>query len=340
MDLIEVYDLELTDWQKPQLATAADVRNAIPKPRIKTCSVIARAKDGSSYNIYMFGGVSPDYSSGYGDVWVLSIPSFRWFLVNTGSPAESGTPRAYEAMTCDIVGGGRTMLVYGGRNGSDYQRECFDQTGIHVFDMTTLTWKEDYDPNSGEYEVPKEIYDVIGGGPYGGATLLPENSMANSEMEAKFRDIIGRTTPIKSKPTKSRVSGGAITGIVVGAFVGISLIISGILWLRKRSKAGARGTDLPGVTGTSPAEMSTTLAPGELHPYGFASHPQELHAYMPNEMASTFDEGHIGTSNYEAVKPGPGVGGTVLGGGKTLEHCVYEGHGGEGVQAPPDYPGQ
>lgn len=195
--------------------------------------------------------------------------------------------------------------------------------------MTTLTWQEVYDPNAREYQVPKVIYDVIGGGPDGGATLLPKNGMANSEMEATFKDIIG-----KAKATKNGVSGGAIAGIVVGVFVGICLIISGILWFRKRSKT------LPGVNDTSPTEMPTTLAPGELHPYGFASHPQELHAYMPNEMASTIDEGHTGTSDYEAIKPELAVVGTVLGGEKDKEHCVYEGNGGGVVQAPPDYPGQ
>ena len=120
MDLIEVYNLESAVWQNPQLATAAYELDSIPQPRRKTCSVIARAKDGSSYNIYMFGGTSLDWLTTYGDVWVLSIPSFRWFLVNTGSPATSGTPRSYLAMTCNIVGGGRTMLVYGWINGTDY----------------------------------------------------------------------------------------------------------------------------------------------------------------------------------------------------------------------------
>jgi len=145
-------------------------------------------------------------------------------------------------------------------------------------------WEESYDPNGGEYEVPKVIYDVIGGGPYGGATLLPENGMGNSEMADKF----------KYNP-KSGLPGRATAGIVVGVFVGIALVISGILWHLKRSKVRARGTDLPEVNSTSLVEMSTMLSPKELHSY---THAQELHAYMPNEMASTNDEGHTGTSHY------------------------------------------
>jgi len=314
MDLIEVYDLKFSYWRNSQPATAADERNAVPEPRVKPCSVIARAKDGSSYNIYMFGGWSPDGPVGYGDMWVLSIPSFKWFLVNTGLSTTARTPGKYEAMTCYIVGGGSKMLVYGGRpRTNDYQAEC-DRTSIHVFDMTRLVWEEVYDPSGGEYEVPKEIYDVIGGGPHGGATLLPKGGMANSDIEATFKDIITKigATSTKTGPngptatpgstvkkgSKSKVSSRAIAGVVVGAFVGISLVFLGIWGLRKRSRARARRAGLPGSDGISPAETSTTLPPGELHSYGFAPHAQELHAYMPNEMASSSDEGLTRASYY------------------------------------------
>ena len=91
MDLIEIYNVETTAWRNPQPATAAYELDAILQLRRKTWSVIARAKDGSSYNIYIFGGTSLAWLTTYGDVWVLSIPSFRWFLVNTRSPATSGT---------------------------------------------------------------------------------------------------------------------------------------------------------------------------------------------------------------------------------------------------------
>jgi len=151
----------------------------------------------------MFGGVGPGSDGPYGDVWVLSIPSFKWFRVS-GLATTPWAPPRYEAMTCHIVGGGSKMLVYGGRN--DVDNQCIDRTGIHVFGMAKLTWEQVYDPNGEEYQVPKEIYDVIGGGPYGGATFLPENGMANSKLEATFRDIIA-----KNKLTNGTSTNGTIT---------------------------------------------------------------------------------------------------------------------------------
>ena len=389
MDLIEVYDLKLGNWLMPQIATPANKTEGIPDERVKPCSVIARAKDGSSYNIYMFGGwapgAGPNDKRGYNDMWVLSIPSFKWFLVNTGT---TGAPPKYEAMTCYIVGGGSKMLVYGGRARPDYEGKC-DKTSIHVFDMTILMWEEVYDPTDGEYKVPKQIYDVIGGGPYSGATLFPENGMADSGMGAKFKDVIAKLTNTNStislrevvqprlvqpdsattaaqttittilietiididnlgcgegcaslpdvgiyftsttvhilsslelvaptsvyaddigtstdmsESSENGVSGRAITGIIVGALVGMSLIILGVLWLRKQSKARTQSEDLPGSNG-NPLEMSSTMPPGELHPYGFSPHAQELPAYMPSELASSNDEPHTGQQRLPLRQP-------------------------------------
>ena len=327
MNVIDVYDLKSNTWLYRQPATPANKTDSTPIPRVKPCTVIARAKDGSSYNIYMFGGWDgdPNSSVGYNDLWVLSIPSFQWFLVDNGLSNAKGAPPKYEAMTCYIVGGGSKMLVYGGRaRPKTYQ--C-DKTSIHVFDMTKLIWEEVYDPNGGEYEVPSKIYNVIGGGPHGGATLLPTSEMSNPDMQATFTEIIKKTKQTNSTSTntnststntnrtstntdstrtntensKNGVSGGTIVGIVVGALVGISLISLGILWLRKRSKARTQG--LPGSNNNPLAEMPSPFPPGELHQYEFSPPAQELHAYMPNEMASPNDEVHTGASYYNPVKP-------------------------------------
>jgi len=77
MDVIEVYDLGASYWRKSETATAAELGQSIPQPRWSPCSVIARSKDGSSYNVYMFGGWSMDGTVSFDEVWVLSIPSFQ-----------------------------------------------------------------------------------------------------------------------------------------------------------------------------------------------------------------------------------------------------------------------
>ncbi|KAF8427356.1 hypothetical protein EV426DRAFT_684999 [Tirmania nivea] len=169
------------------------LRRPVGRPgplRSLPCSVIARAKDGSSYNIYVFGSWSPDGSARYGDMWVLSIPS----SLNTGWSTITGAPPNYKAMACYMVGRGIKMLVCCVTRTNGYQGEC-DRTGIHVFDMTKLMWEKGSALQWWGIRVPKEIYDVIDGGPYGGAILLPENGMGNSDMEATFKDIIAKTKP-------------------------------------------------------------------------------------------------------------------------------------------------
>lgn len=65
-------------WYKQQTSGAQ------PSPRIDACVVVAAAPDNSSYNIYMYGG--RDGSTAYYDeVWVLTLPSFQWKLVNQGT---------------------------------------------------------------------------------------------------------------------------------------------------------------------------------------------------------------------------------------------------------------
>jgi len=319
MDAIEIYDLERESWRETQTATAADNRIGIPEPRAKPCSVISRAKDGSSYNVYMFGGYSPDGAKGFAEVWILSIPSFKWFLVNTGLSSGAEVPGTYEASTCHIVGGGRKLMVYGGRQrAQSFSAKC-DRTSIHVFDMTTLEWEEVYNPDDGEYEVPEEIYKVIGGGPDGRATLLPEKGMANSDMEGKFKKIIDKIKEGSTNETatstesdtlsestsdtesdavgggsKNGLAAGAIAGIVVGAVIGLSLLVFAVFWIRKRSKTKHTMVDaFPPV-----AELSTAPPPQELD---FSPHVQELHGYMPQELGARTDDG---TSYYAPAKSG------------------------------------
>ena len=75
MDEILVYDIETSTWVK-QKATGD-----IPPSRRDGCSVLVPAPDLSSYQIYVFSGVS------VGDVhildmYVLSIPTFTWTKID------------------------------------------------------------------------------------------------------------------------------------------------------------------------------------------------------------------------------------------------------------------
>ena len=53
MNTINVYDIATGEWYNQ--ATSGPT----PDTRVNPCSVVAASPDGSSYNIYMFGGEHP-----------------------------------------------------------------------------------------------------------------------------------------------------------------------------------------------------------------------------------------------------------------------------------------
>ena len=94
------------------------------------------------------------------DLYVLSLPGFRWFRVPV-----TGTPRHIHKC---IAARGRQMLVVGGL-GDGWSNWSQDQTdpwsqGLGILDMTTLSWSDRYDPNSPAYESAQVVKDWYNGG--------------------------------------------------------------------------------------------------------------------------------------------------------------------------------
>lgn len=89
MDEILLYDIGSSTWMK-QTATGD-----IPPARRNTCSILIPAPDLSSYQIYMFSGISTEVR--LLDLYVLSIPAFSWVKVGI-----KGYPNQYGIadMTC------------------------------------------------------------------------------------------------------------------------------------------------------------------------------------------------------------------------------------------------
>ena len=71
MDEILIYDIASKSW-KQQKATGD-----IPRPRASSCSVLVPAPDLSSFQFYLFAGIT---TGGLRilDTYVLSIPAFTW----------------------------------------------------------------------------------------------------------------------------------------------------------------------------------------------------------------------------------------------------------------------
>ena len=143
--------------------------------RVNPCAIVASAPDGSSHNIYFYGGqnlVPYGDQIQYNDMWVLSVPAFTWIEVD----AKVGNPPGRAGHSCEVWG--RQMIVIGGY--VTQELSC-DSPGIYVFDITSLEWKTEFtgigkaskSETGGDliYHVPQVIHEVIGGSGNGGATV-------------------------------------------------------------------------------------------------------------------------------------------------------------------------
>lgn len=166
---ISVYDIGSRTWFQ-QLSTGD-----IPLWRYLGCSVVVSAPDHSSHSIYVFGGWGNTAGASDGNVYVLSIPSFRWIRVN-----EDSNLRVRHH--CGLIGN-HTMLVVGGiqPNGEDLQPNdtsgcdtspMFAQ-GLGMFSLNDHIWTTNYVPSKGSlpYQVHSSISEVIGGNENGSAEV-------------------------------------------------------------------------------------------------------------------------------------------------------------------------
>ena len=152
---IHVYDIATRTWYTQQ---ATFFGNNVPPNREGACGVVGSAYDGSSHNIYVFGGNKDDDM--FNEVWILTLPTFQW--VST----QSGYDKRRTGHTCTKVRGTH-MLMYRG-----YEAGCDDNAGVQLMDLTTLQWGSKIGPGGGDqgdnsdegYKVPEVIYRIIGGG--------------------------------------------------------------------------------------------------------------------------------------------------------------------------------
>lgn len=206
MNVIDVYDIATSTWYKQ--ATSGST----PEIRVNPCAVAASAADGSSTQVYMFGGqnlIPYGNQTQYNDMWILTIPAFTWIKVD-----ESGqsVPPARAGHTCNIWNA--QVVVVGGYVGTDLS--C-DSPGIYVFDASELSWVNQYTALDGSndlnqqasqdgdtkglsgsygYSVPDAVISVIGGSAAGGATI---------------------TKPIETATAGPLATGTAITYTVTGS---------------------------------------------------------------------------------------------------------------------------
>ncbi|KAK5697180.1 hypothetical protein LTR97_007315 [Elasticomyces elasticus] len=265
MNQIYLYDIAIGKYYTQTTSGTA------PDMRRRFCGGVSWPDDQSSYNIYFFGGLQPNDKQGvgFGDVWILSIPSFtwtQWYPGLNGSARFSASPGEHHSSSCNIVDLSQMIVMASGGyfpNSSNTDCDAKSIWGQHNLNLGNNNVEEaawyQYLPNVTSYQVPSTIIDVIGGGPTGGATLTtPAAGWGHQDLAVYFTRSYSATsrTPTRYIPTitsapppatsssvpKHRSSVGPIIGGVIGGIAVLALLILGIWLCLRRSKRKREAT--------------------------------------------------------------------------------------------------
>lgn len=96
MNTVNVYDIASSSWYTQ--STSGET----PNMRVNPCASTASAPDGTSTNIYMFGGqnlIPYGNQTQYDDMWILTLPAFAWIQVDQSGQS---VPLGRSGATCNI----------------------------------------------------------------------------------------------------------------------------------------------------------------------------------------------------------------------------------------------
>ncbi|KAF3908164.1 hypothetical protein AA313_de0200757 [Arthrobotrys entomopaga] len=152
LDQVEVYDIASGKWYSQQTGGDSNTDahgNIFPSGRLNPCSIVVNARN-SNYHVYMFGGaLTPDSSSvAFDDIWVLTIPDFRWKSVGKKDVG------LWDAR-CHLAGNSQVILV-GGKASSG---QCATSM-LRVFDLNKLEFTDTFNPNGGDYRPNASLPDI------------------------------------------------------------------------------------------------------------------------------------------------------------------------------------
>ncbi|KAL9103887.1 MAG: hypothetical protein Q9163_001124 [Psora crenata] len=208
MSSVQVYDIDSRRWS--QVLATGD----IPRPRSEFCSVLSAAPDDSSFQLTIFGGWSQSENYALDDIYVLTMPAFHWIQIKgmTNTDANFASHVGRIRHSCHAYND-RQMIVLGGvvmkeNIPSDISRCDGSYPVIKLLDTTTFQWQHDFPLPNATYQVPPSVYEVIGGGPKGGA------KPANTWQSGSNLDIFSRTLPRynPNRPMKALTATGTETG--------------------------------------------------------------------------------------------------------------------------------
>ncbi|TLD09740.1 hypothetical protein PspLS_11400 [Pyricularia sp. CBS 133598] len=254
LSFVDIYDISSGFWFHQQTFGIPN----IPSGRSDFCLVAVSAPDGSSHNIYMVSGMdNPEDRSTKSEIWVLTLPSFNWVLIDDKAQSIYGH-------TCHVVGdnllviGGMDSFRGGGGRGGELQ-VCDGSMMASVFSLRTNSYVDDYDVAGATRtpQVPIKVVEAVGGSATGGAHVRSPRIWSDTYLQYVFNPQLSRPeykpgykNADGSDPPGEKVGGAgpmeeqgkkrAIVGVVVGAVFGgmllIAIVAGAFVFLRRRHK--------------------------------------------------------------------------------------------------------
>lgn len=193
----------------------------------------------------------------YDEMWVLSVPSFTWTMVNSGTPDHGRAGHKCFRPYPD------QMMIVGGfaPTGS-----CVKDGVIAMFNLSSAQWMDGYDPAKySDYQVPKPVVVAVHGNGDGGAEILTPSvgwdDKALGDVFAKKYDMSkihkywpylatnNGTSDIQPAPSSGTPSWVApVIGVIVALFVVSALALAWCFWRRKlrfKNSSNASSSEIP-----------------------------------------------------------------------------------------------
>lgn len=74
----------------------------------------------------------PNYTSGYDDVYILSMPSFTWIKMY---PNDTTNQYPHNSLSCNVIDGAQMLIIGGSFPNDDQTCDAPAQFGAHGLDM-------------------------------------------------------------------------------------------------------------------------------------------------------------------------------------------------------------
>lgn len=250
---------------------------------------------------YIYGGAGmPPHTSGFDDVYALTIPSFQYVKIY---PTDGNVTGEYphHSLSCNIIDGAQ-MIVIGGTFPTSDRCDVPEQYGVHNVDLgqqnpEKAVWQI-FSTNITKYAVPDPIISAIGGSAGGGATkTAPADGFNDPDLRVLMtrKANIPARTPTRSIPTATGtpsndrpLSNGAIAGIAVAGAVVLLAAVIGLVWFirRRRNPQGRnQGQDNNPPSWSPPGASSTTYSPNRPQPHSPFLQQQYSNGYVPRSPA-------------------------------------------------------